>query len=181
MERTMSVLVNDRPGVLARIAGLFSRRGFNIASITVGSSERPGCSRMTIVTSGDDRTARQIEAQLLKLIDVLEVEDISAERIVSRELALIKVSTSRETRLEISHILEPFRVAIVDVAHASITVEVTGDTEKVDALIGLLTPFGVAQIARTGVTAMVRSMSREQSVGLNFVKRGEESFGSNVL
>ena len=159
MERTMSVLVNDRPGVLARIAGLFSRRGFNIASITVGSSERAECSRMTIVTSGDDRTARQIEAQLLKLIDVLEVEDISTERIVSRELALIKVDTTRETRLEISHILEPFRVAIVDVAHSSITVEVTGDTEKVDALIGLLRPFGVTQIARTGVTAMVRAQT----------------------
>ena len=157
MERTFSVLVNDRPGVLARIAGLFSRRGFNIASITVGSAEEAGVSRMTIVSFGDEVMARQIMTQLMKLIDVLEVEEISHKKFVSRELALIKIHTSKETRLEISHILEPFRVSIVDVGHSSLTVEVTGDTEKVSALIGLLRPFGGMQIARTGVTAMVRS------------------------
>jgi len=162
MERTLSTLVNDRPGVLARIAGLFARRGYNIASITVGSAEDPGYSRMTIVSDGDDATASQMVSQLLKLIDVIEVTDISREKVVRRELALIKVQTQPQTRLEISHILEPFRVSIIDVGHASLTVEVTGDTDKVDALIHLLTPFGVLQIARTGVTALLRAASEQE-------------------
>jgi acetolactate synthase-1/3 small subunit len=163
MERTLSVLVNDRPGVLARVSSLFFRRDFNIASITVGSAEEAGCSRMTIVSFGDDVVARQITSQLAKLVDVLEVRDITQRKIVRRELALVKVRTSKETRLEISHILEPFRVAIVDVGHTSLTIEVTGDTEKVDALIGLLRPFGILQIARTGVTAMERSGADESA------------------
>ncbi|KUO94966.1 acetolactate synthase small subunit [Ferroacidibacillus organovorans] len=157
MERILSVIVNDRPGVLARVAGLFSRRGFNIESITVGSAEEPTYSRMTIVSHGDDAMARQMVAQLMKLVDVIEVHDISREKVVSRELALIKVRITRETRMEISHILEPFRVSIVDVGHTSMSVEVTGDTDKVNALIGLLSPYGVLEIARTGVTALVRS------------------------
>lgn len=157
MERTISVLVNDRPGVLARIAGMFARRGFNIASITVGTAEEEGLSRMTIVSSGDDAMALQIVSQLQKLIDVIEVHDISKEQTVKRELALVKVHTTKTTRPEIAHILEPFRVSVVDVGHASLTVQVTGDVKKVDALIGLLRPFGVAEIARTGVTALLRS------------------------
>ncbi len=157
MERTLTALVNDRPGVLARVAGLFSRRGYNIASITVGAAEEPGFSRMTIVSAGDDVVASQMVAQLLKLVDVIEVRDISKEKVVRRELALVKVKTTPTTRLEITHILDPFRVSIVDVGHYSITVEVTGDTEKIDALIALLHPYGVVQIARTGVTALVRS------------------------
>lgn len=165
MERTLSALVNDRPGVLARIAGLFARRGYNIASITVGSAEEPECSRMTIVSAGDDATASQMVAQLLKLVDVLDVRDISREKVVRRELALLKVRTDPKTRLEISHILEPFRAAIVDVGHASLTVEITGDTDKIDALIHLLTPFGVLQIARTGVTALLRAASEDEQSG----------------
>ena len=157
MERTISVLVNDRPGVLARIAGMFARRGFNIASITVGTAEEEGLSRMTIVSFGDDAMALQIVSQLQKLIDVIEVHDISKEQTVKRELALVKVHTTKTTRPEIAHILEPFRVSVVDVGHASLTVQVTGDVKKVDALIGLLRPFGVAEIARTGVTALLRS------------------------
>ena len=157
MERTISVLVNDRPGVLARIAGMFSRRGFNIASITVGTAEEEGLSRMTIVSSGDDAMALQMVAQLQKLIDVIEVHDISREQTVKRELALVKVRITKTTRPEIAHILEPFRVSIVDVGHASLTVQVTGDVQKIDALIGLLRPFGVTEIARTGVTALLRS------------------------
>ena len=157
MERTISVLVNDRPGVLARIAGMFARRGFNIASITVGTAEEEGLSRMTIVSFGDDAMALQIVSQLQKLIDVIEVHDISKEQTVKRELALVKVHTTKTTRPEIAHILEPFRVSVVDVGHASLTVQVTGDVKKIDALIGLLRPFGVAEIARTGVTALLRS------------------------
>ncbi|MCY0893280.1 MAG: acetolactate synthase small subunit [Acidibacillus sp.] len=162
MERTLSVLVNDRPGVLARVAGLFSRRDFNIASITVGAAEEPGLSRMTIVSSGDDATALQIMRQLDKVIEVIQVTDISKDPAVKRELALIKVTTNKTTRPEISHILEPFRVAIVDVGHGSLTVQVTGSGEKVDALIGLLRPFGILEIARTGVTALLRAVAQEE-------------------
>lgn len=157
MERTLSALVNDRPGVLARVAGLFSRRGYNIKSITVGVAEHPSYSRMTIVSDGDDAVAAQMVAQLLKLVDVIDVADITRDPTVRRELALIKVRTDKVTRLEISHILEPFRVSIVDVGHTAITVEVTGDPEKVDALLSLLTPYGVLEVARTGVTALVRA------------------------
>lgn len=157
MNRTFSVLVNDRPGVLARVASLFSRRGFNIQSITVGASEQPTYSRMTIVSTCDDVLAKQIAAQLGKLVDVISVDDISLEKMVKRELALLKVRTSPATRPEISHILEPFRTTVVDMGHTSLTVEVTGDQEKVDALIGLLLPYGVLEIARTGITALQRS------------------------
>ncbi len=175
-ERTLSVLVNDHPGVLARIAGLFSRRWFNISSITVGSSEEPGLSRMTIVSHGDDAMATQMVAQLLKLVDVLEVYDISSEKVVRRELALIKVKSSKDTRLELAHILEPFRVSTVDVGHSSLMVEITGDTEKVDALIALLQPFGIVEIARTGVTALVRA-----GADLGAHKEGENQTHGNVL
>ncbi|MCY0875803.1 MAG: acetolactate synthase small subunit [Firmicutes bacterium] len=164
MERTLSTLVNDRPGVLARIAGLFARRGYNIASITVGAAELPGYSRMTIVSEGDDATASQMVSQLLKLIDVIEVQDISLGKVVRRELALIKVKTDASNRLEISHLLEPFRVSIVDVGHSALTVEITGDCDKIDALIHLLAPFGILEIARTGVTALLRAASQEDRV-----------------
>jgi acetolactate synthase-1/3 small subunit len=169
MQRTLSVLVNDRPGVLARIAGLFARRGYNIESITVGSAEEHSYSRMTIVSFGDDAVAQQMVAQLLKLVDVIEVRDISRAKVVRRELALIKVQTLPTTRLEISHILEPFRVSIVDVGHSSLTVEVTGDTEKIDALIDLLRPFGVLQIARSGVTALVRSNDEDREADASLI------------
>ncbi|PWI58323.1 acetolactate synthase small subunit [Sulfoacidibacillus thermotolerans] len=161
MERTFSVLVNDRPGVLARVAGLFSRRDFNIASITVGTAEEAGLSRMTIVSSGDDAMALQIMRQLEKLVEVIEVADISKDPVVKRELALIKVEADKNSRPEISHILEPFRVAIVDVGHSSLTVQVTGGVEKIDALIGLLRPYGILEIARTGVTALLRAAAKE--------------------
>ncbi len=157
MERTLSVLVNDRPGVLARVASLFSRRDFNIESITVGTAEEPGLSRMTIVSGGDDAMALQIMRQLDKLIEVIEVVDISKDPAVKRELALIKVKADKNTRPEISHILEPFRVSIVDVGHSALTVQVTGGVEKIDALIDLLKPYGVLEIARTGVTALLRA------------------------
>ncbi len=175
-ERTLSILVNDHPGVLARIAGLFSRRWFNIASITVGACEKPGLSRMTIVSRGDDAMATQMVAQLLKLVDVIEVSDISTQKVVRRELALIKVQTTKETRMEIAHILEPFRVSTVDVGHSSLMVEITGDTEKVDALIALLQPFGVLEIARTGVTALVRA-----GADTGVTTKGENESNANVL
>ncbi|ADG05686.1 acetolactate synthase small subunit [Kyrpidia tusciae] len=156
MKHVLSVLVNDQPGVLARVAGLFSRRGFNIESITVGNAEEAGLSRMTLVTSGDERTLEQIMKQLHKLVDVIKVNDLTEEAMVARELVLIKVAATATTRPEITHLIEPFRAAIVDVGRNSLVVQATGDMDKIDALIELLRPYGIKEIARTGVTALMR-------------------------
>ncbi|CAB3394582.1 acetolactate synthase small subunit [Kyrpidia spormannii] len=156
MKHVLSVLVNDQPGVLARVAGLFSRRGFNIESISVGNAEEAGLSRMTLVTSGDERTLEQIMKQLHKLVDVIKVNDLTEEPMVARELVLIKVAATATTRPEITHLIEPFRAAIVDVGRNSLVVQATGDMDKIDALIELLRPYGIKEIARTGVTALMR-------------------------
>lgn len=152
----IAVLVNDQPGVLQRVAGLFGRRGFNIESITVGQSEEQGLSRMVIVTEGDDKTLEQIEKQLYKLIDVIKVVNLSARPMVARELALIKVKAEPAERPEIMGVVETFRAAVVDIGTASMIVQVVGDTEKIDAMIELLQPYGIRELSRTGVTAMIR-------------------------
>lgn len=156
---TISILVNDEPGVLARVAGLFGRRGYNIDSITVGGSEEPGLSRMIIVTRGDDHTVEQITKQLNKLIDVIKVQVLSEQAMVSRELALIKVNVNPANRAELSGIIDPFRASIIDVGQTSMIVQVTGDQQKVNALIQLLKPYGIKEICRTGVSAMARSLT----------------------
>ncbi|MEX2599849.1 MAG: acetolactate synthase small subunit [Dehalococcoidia bacterium] len=153
---TISALVEDRPGVLARIAGLFSRRGFNISNLAVGHSEATGLSRMTFVVEGDEWVVEQVTKQLYKLIDVVRVSDITDESIVVRELALIKVKSNPQTRSEIMQIVDIFRANIVDVAGDTVIVEVTGDEGKVDALVKLLTPFGIRELMRTGRVAMAR-------------------------
>lgn len=155
-KHTISILVNDQPGVMQRVSGLFGRRGFNIESITVGSSEEPGLSRMVIVTSGDDRTMEQVQKQLYKLIDVIKVVDVSANPMVARELGLIKVNAEPSARPEILGVVETFRAAIVDIGPSTLIVQVVGDTEKIDAMIELLKPYGIREISRTGVTAMAR-------------------------
>jgi acetolactate synthase-1/3 small subunit len=152
----MTALVEDKPGVLNRIASLFRRRGFNIQSLAVGSSEQPGLSRMTIVVGGNSQVMEQVRKQLAKLIEVIKVSDLSGESFVSREFVLIKVKTNRETRGEIIQLAEIFRANIVDVAPDSLIIEVTGDEEKVESLIGLLRRFGIKEIARTGCLAMTR-------------------------
>jgi len=152
----IAVLVNDQPGVLQRVSGLFGRRGYNIESITVGQSEEPGLSRMVIVTEGDDTTLEQIEKQLYKLIDVIKVVNLSANPMVSRELALIKVKAEPAERPEIMGVVETFRAAVVDIGPGSMMVQVIGDTEKIDAMIELLRPYGIRELSRTGVTAMTR-------------------------
>lgn len=153
---TISVLVNDQPGVLQRVAGLFGRRGFNIESITVGASEEAGLSRMVIVTSGDRSTVEQIQKQLYKLIDVIKVIELAPELTVSRELALIQVYAEPSVRREVLSVVDVFRAMVVDVAPTSMMVQVVGEPAKIDALIALLVPYGVIQQARTGVTAMMR-------------------------
>ena len=153
---TITALVHDRPGVLARVAGLFSRRGFNISSLAVSHSETTGLSRMTFVVEGGDWVVEQVTKQLYKLIDVVRVTNLSTESIVVREMALMKVKSSRENRPEIMQIVDIFRAGIVDVGKDTVIVEVTGDEEKIDALIQLLQPFGVREMMRTGRIAMTR-------------------------
>ncbi len=154
--RTITALVEDRPGVLARVSSMFRRRGFNIASLAVGHSEVPDMSRMTFVVEGDDRTVEQVTKHLHKLIDVVKVSDISEQNIVERELALIRVKTNPQSRSEVMQIVNIFRAGIVDVAVDSTIVEVTGNENKVNSLHKLLEPFGVVEVMRTGTIAMNR-------------------------
>ncbi len=156
-KRTVIALVQDRPGVLARVASLFRRRGFNIASLAVGRSERDGFSRMTFEVEGDPEVVGHVARQLDKLIDVVEVEDVTDWDIVWREMALVKVSAQSDTRAEIMQLVEIFRANIVDVGAESIGIECTGDPDKIDSLVALLRPFGVREVIRTGRVAMPRS------------------------
>ncbi len=156
-KRTVIALVQDQPGVLARVAGLFRRRGFNIASLAVGRSERPGMSRMTFEVEGDPEIVSHVARQLDKLIEVVEVQDVTEWEIVWREMALIKVSATAETRGEIMQLSEIFRATIVDVGAEAIGIEVTGDPDKIDSMITLLGPFGVREVMRTGRVAMPRA------------------------
>jgi acetolactate synthase I/III small subunit len=153
---TLVALVEDKPGVLNAISSLFRRRGFNIDSIAVGHSEQPDISRVTIVVNGSAAVLEQARKQLLKIVEVVKTFDINPEESVARELALIKVKTNTETRSEIMQIVSVFRANIVDVAHDSLTVEVTGDGDKVDSLYRLLQGFGIKEMARTGLIAMTR-------------------------
>jgi len=155
-KHTLVALVENKPGVLNRVASLFRRRGFNIESIAVGHSEQLGLSRMTVVVNGDFAQVEQVRKQLDKLINVVRVSDITEENIVARELALIKVKATAATRSEIIQIVDIFRANIVDVASDSLTVEVTGDEDKVKSLLELLRSFGVKEINRTGRIALTR-------------------------
>lgn len=155
-KHTLVALVSDQPGVLNRIASLFRRRGFNMESVTVGHSEVPSCSRLTIVVDGSTTSVEQVRKQLDKVVDVIKVSDISDDSIVARELALIKVKSTSVNRGEIIEIANLFRASIVDVASESLTICVTGDEEKIDTLIQLLRGFTIKEIARTGRVAMSR-------------------------
>ena len=161
-KHTLVALVEDKPGVLNRAVSLFRRRGFNIQSLAVGASERPGLSRMTIVVDGDSATVEQVRKQLDKLINVVKVSDITNEGIIARELALIKVKSTDSARSEIMQIVDIFRANIVDVAPDSLTVEVTGDEDKVESLIKLLKSFGIKEVSRTGRIALTRGAASEK-------------------
>ena len=155
-QRTISALVQDRPGVLARIAGLFRRRGFNIASLAVGRSEQPGLSRMTFVVEGPNEVVRHVSAQLDRLIDVVEVRDITEKNIVWRELALIKVTADALARREILELVNIFRVNVIDIGAESLTVEISGGRQKIDSFIQLVRKFGIEEVIRTGRVATLR-------------------------
>ncbi len=153
---TIVVHVEDRPGVLARVASLFRRRGFNIESLTVGRADEPGLSRMTIVVEGNEQTMHQVERQLFKLIDVVSVVDITDQAKIDRELALIKVACDAESRGKVLELAQVFRADIVDVSAESVIVQLLGDEEKMQALERLLRPYGILESVRTGRVAMVR-------------------------
>ena len=156
MQHTITALVENTPGVLARVAGLFSRRGFNIESLAVSITEDASISRMTIVVGGDDRALEQIEKQLNKLIEVIKVYNYTEIASVDRELALIKVTATPEKRAEILQISDIFRGKIIDVSERTVTIEVTGQVEKIDAFQSLLAPYGIKELVRTGKIALSR-------------------------
>lgn len=153
---TLSVLVQDQPGVLARVASLFSRRGFNIESLAVGPTEVPDISRMTIVVSVDELPLEQVTKQLNKLINVLKIVELEPDQSVQREIMLVKVKADLETRSHILETVQLFRAKVVDVAHDAVTVEATGAHDKLLALLKVLEPFGIRELVQSGMVAMGR-------------------------
>ncbi len=164
---TIVAWMEDKPGVLTRVANLFRRRNFNIESLSVGHTETPGVSRMTFVVDGDDRMIDQAVKQLLKLMNVIRVEDVTHRPAVFREMALIRVHTTPQTRGEIIQLTEIYRGQIVDVALDSLVVQIVGPEERVDSFINLLDHFGIVEMVRTGRVAMARGIN-----GANGKKRG---------
>ena len=158
-KHTLSVLVNNHMGVLSRVSGLFSRRGYNIESLSVGSTEDPNISRMTIVVECDDDIYYQIRNQLAKLMDVIKLAEFSDGESVKRELALIKIDSKNEKRSQILEIANIFRAHVIDVTNSTIIIEITGDQNKVSAIISMLDEFGIKEVIRTGVTAIARGES----------------------
>lgn len=152
----LSILVRNQSGVLSRIAGLFSRRGYNIDSLTVGVTEDPTKSRMTVVVHTDDETVIQIKNQLRKVYDVVKVVELSPNDAVIREIVMIKISCTSDLRSEVIGICDIFRAAIVDVAQESLVVQIAGDESKIEAFTSMLEPFGIKEIVRTGITALSR-------------------------
>lgn len=159
MHHTLVAYVEDKPGVLNRVASLFRRRAFNIESLTVGHTQEPGVSRMTIVVDADEPGARRVEANLYKLVNVLRVEDLTQHSSVVRDLALIKVRADSQTRTQVLQLADVFRARTVDVTNDSMIVEITGTEDKIEGLIEVLRPFGIIELVRTGLVAMARGAS----------------------
>lgn len=156
MRHILAVLVENKPGVLVRVAGLFARRGFNIESLAVGKTLDPAISRMTIEVDADDKTLEQVVKQLNKLVNVLKISNLTQEPSVNRELVLIKVKADTGTRAEIQQIVETFRAKIVDVSLQSLIIEITGNEDKLEAILLLLSHFGILEVVRTGKIALLR-------------------------
>ncbi len=156
MKRTLSALVQNQPGVLAHVAGMFAARCFNIDSLAVGRTEDPNLSRMTIVVIGDDNTIEQVRKQLAKIIPVVKVHDFTGENLVQRDLMLIKVAVTPEKRPEIQAIVEMFQAKVVDIGPKFVMVEIAGPEQKIEAFIDTCRPYGVKDVARTGMIAMPR-------------------------
>lgn len=163
MKRIITLTVQNRSGVLNRVTGMLQRRQFNIESISVGATETPGISKMTLVVEvSDAQKVEQLTKQLNKQIDVIKVQDITDQAIVERELALIKVATTPQINNEIQGLISPFRARVLDISKDSTTIQVTGNSDKVDALVTLLRPYGIKEISRTGVTALLRGQQPQQ-------------------
>ena len=156
MGRTLIAWVEDKPGVLNRVASLFRRRAFNIESLTVGHTEQPGVSRMTIVVDSDRTDVQKVAQNLYKLINVIQVEDVTDQPAVMRDLALIRVRTNNGSRSEVMQLVDTFRARVVDVGLDTLMIEVTGTEEKVEGLVEVLRPYGILEMVRTGRVAMVR-------------------------
>jgi len=163
MQHTLVALVEDKPGVLNRVASLFRRRAFNIESLTVGPTEKDGVSRMTIVIDSNQTNAERVTANLYKLVNVIQITDLAEQPMVSRDLGLIKVSANPERRSEIMQLVEVYRARIVDVANDSLIIEITGDEPKINSFIEVMRPFGILEMVRTGVVAMARGAILEAS------------------
>lgn len=153
---TLSVLVENKPGVLARIAGLFARRGFNIESLAVGPTEHPELSRMTIVVNVEEHPLEQVTKQLNKLVNVIKIVELEPENSVNRELLLVKVKADQQSRSQVLELAETFRAHVVDVALDALTLEVTGSAEKLDAMLRVLEPFGIKELVQSGMVALAR-------------------------
>ena len=156
----LAIIVDNHAGVLSRVAGLFSRRGYNIDSLSVGETEDPSVSRITVVVTCDDKIINQVKKQVAKLVEVKDVFELIPELSVYRELALIKININIANRMEVVGIVDIFRANIIDVSNVSITVEITGDEAKINAFTQLMEPYGVAEIARTGLTGLLRGARR---------------------
>ncbi len=161
MKHTISVYFQNNFNALSRIIGLFSGRGFNIDSVSFGEAKEPGMARMTITTEGDEQIIGQINTQLGKIVDVVKVTDLTYEPFVERELALVKVTSTPETRSDIIEVVNVFRAKIIDISPKSLTIEATGKQDKVNAAIGMLRPFGLLEVARTGSVALEREFKGE--------------------
>jgi acetolactate synthase I/III small subunit len=159
MQHTLIALVENKPGVLNRVASLFRRRNFNIESLNVGHTERPDISRMTIVIDSGTVDARKAEVNLYKLVNILDVQDVTNQPTVTRDLALIKVKAAAEQRAEVANLADIFRARIVDVATDSVIVEITGTEDKIESLVELLRPIGILEMVRTGQVAMTRGVA----------------------
>lgn len=161
MKHTISVYFQNNFNALSRIIGLFSGRGFNVDSVSFGEAREPGMAHMTITTRGDARIIEQINNQLTKIVDVIKVTDLTNEPFVERELALVKVKSNRETRSEIIELINVFRAKIIDISPKTLTIEVTGKEDKINAAIGMLRRFGLHEVARTGTVALKREFKGE--------------------
>src|SRR5213594_3535813 len=159
MLHTFAVYVDNKPGVLNRVASLFRRRAFNIESLTVGHTEREGISRMTVVVDTDEYGARRLEAQLYKLVPVQRVDNITAAPSIARDLALIKVAATGDARTHVMQLVDVYRARIVDVSPESLVIETTGTEDKIDSLLEVLRPYGVVEMVRTGRVSMVRGLT----------------------
>lgn len=170
-QHTLSVLVEDKPGVLARVASLFSRRGFNIESLAVGPTEIPEVSRMTIVVSVEDLPLEQVTKQLNKLINVLKIVELEPDSSVQREIMLVKVKSDLDTRSHILETVQLFRAKVVDVAQDAVTIEATGSHDKLEALLRVLEPFGIKELVKSGVVAVGRGARSMTDRSLRPVER----------